>query len=162
MEASVLPLHKKKFVNWHMVMQWQFQIFITELVYHKYVIHWLAKLISETSYWERTSQPTSLNIATSFNWNFLEKVMDPYKFYCRDIYNGDRMCIKTMQGLDRIIARIPVKQAVSLISLERWTLISIAFAIISIINIIFPIFVFLKKILGILHYKWSIWMIWFG
>lgn len=128
-----------------MVTQWQFQIFFTELVYHKYVIHWLSKLISETSFYMRTSQPTSLNIATSFNWNFLEEMMDPYKFYCRDIYNRVQMCIKTMQGLDRIIARIPVKQAVSLSSLERWTLINIAFALISIINIIFTIFVFLKK-----------------
>lgn len=128
-----------------MITQWQFQIFFTELVYHKHAIHWLAKLISETSFWMRTSQPTRLNIATSFNWNFLEEVMDPYKFYCRDKYNGDGICIKTMQGLDRIIARIPGKQAVSLSSLEMWTLINIAFAIISIINIIFPIFVFLKQ-----------------
>lgn len=36
--------------------------------------------------------------------------MDPYKFYCSDIYNGDGMCIKTIQELDRITAIIPMKQ----------------------------------------------------
>ncbi|XP_024941863.1 uncharacterized protein LOC112494517 [Cephus cinctus] len=84
----------------------------------------------------RAAQATSLSRTTSFNrinvdafYDNLATITDRYKFEPQNIYNADKTGITTVQKPDRIIARRGARQVGSVTSVERSTLVTVAFAV---------------------------------
>lgn len=97
----------------------------------------------------RVAQATSLSRATSFNktnvavfYDNLQKIMDREKFEPQNTYNVDETGITTVQKPDRVVARRGVRQIGSVTSAERGTLVTVAFAVNALGNVIPPLFIF--------------------
>ncbi|XP_043468651.1 uncharacterized protein LOC122502578 [Leptopilina heterotoma] len=96
----------------------------------------------------RTAQGESLSRATSFNrinvdafYDNLKSIMDRHDFEAKNIYNFDELGVTTIQKQDRVVARRGSEQIGSITS-EKGTLVTLAFTVNAVGNVLPPMFVF--------------------